>query len=218
MEVIMIPGIDVSHWQLIIDWSLVAASGVKFAFLKATEYPLGKTSIWIDDTFAFNAAACKLNHILFAPYHFYRTHVAPDVQAAGFLNVVRGAAMDLPPVIDLEVAGCSGKKLCDQVKVFLTVLESELKIKPIIYTGGGFWRGQMILDKFENVLPFMGYPLWLAQWTSTWPAPVYPFAGWTFWQYSSSGRIPGIKTLVDLDWFGSSYVELARLCYPPTGQ
>ena len=35
----MIPGIDISHWQGVIDWAKVAQSGVKFAFIKATEFP-----------------------------------------------------------------------------------------------------------------------------------------------------------------------------------
>ncbi|HSL14751.1 MAG TPA: GH25 family lysozyme, partial [Actinomycetota bacterium] len=32
-----LPGIDVSHWQGTIDWTQVAASGVRFAIAKATD-------------------------------------------------------------------------------------------------------------------------------------------------------------------------------------
>ena len=33
----MIPGIDVSHYQGTIDWAKVKASGVQFAYIKATQ-------------------------------------------------------------------------------------------------------------------------------------------------------------------------------------
>ncbi len=47
----MIPGIDASHWQKTIDWSLVKRSGVRFAFIKATEFPDKQTKLWTDPNF-----------------------------------------------------------------------------------------------------------------------------------------------------------------------
>ncbi len=32
-----VPGIDVSHWQTVVDWETVAAGGEHFAFAKASE-------------------------------------------------------------------------------------------------------------------------------------------------------------------------------------
>jgi GH25 family lysozyme M1 (1,4-beta-N-acetylmuramidase) len=45
--------------------------------------------------------------------------------------------------------------------------------------------------------------LWIAHWTSA-SAPSLPAAnwggnGWTFWQYTSDGSVPGISGRVDLD-------------------
>ena len=171
----MKPGIDVSHWQSDIDWPQVKNAGVVFCFYKATEYPLGKTEIYVDDNLEANARGCAENGIYSAPYHFYRTHVDPEVQAAGFLGVVRDLPFTMRPVIDLEVAGKRGAALCADVKAFCDVIENELKVKPIIYSSGGFWRSYMIKDKYANVLQFTGYPLWIAQWTLYWPSPVYPF-------------------------------------------
>ena len=54
------------------------------------------------------------------------------------------------------------------------------------------------------------YPLWMARYTSLWPSPIYPWAGWDFWQYSDSGKIPGVKTHVDLNWFNGSEEELVE--------
>lgn len=212
----MKPGIDVSHWQSDIDWPQVKAAGVVFCFYKATEYPLGTTEIYVDDNLEANAQGCADNNIYSAPYHFYRTHVDPEVQAAGFLDVIRSLPFNMLPVIDLEVAGKSGESLCQDVKAFCDVIEAELKVKPIIYTSGSFWRSYMIKDKYANVLQFTGYPLWIAQWTLYWPSPLYPFAGWNFWQFSDSGRMPGIKTLVDLDWFNGDNLDFLKFIYPTT--
>jgi lysozyme len=212
----MKPGIDVSHWQSDIDWPQVKAAGVVFCFYKATEYPLGKTQVYVDDRLEANAKGCSENGIYHAPYHFYRTHIKPEVQAAGFLNVIRSLPFNMRPVLDLEVAGKSGAALCADVKVFCDTIESELKVKPIIYSSGGFWRSFMIKDKYANVLPFVGYPLWIAQWTLYWPSPLYPFAGWNFWQHSETGRMPGVKTLVDLDWFNGDSLDFMKFVYPNT--
>lgn len=55
------------------------------------------------------------------------------------------------------------------------------------------------------------HPLWVAHYTTGWPYQVYPWAGWAFWQYSSSGRIAGIGTKVDLDHFSGGPADLAAL-------
>jgi GH25 family lysozyme M1 (1,4-beta-N-acetylmuramidase) len=53
-----------------------------------------------------------------------------------------------------------------------------------------------------------GYPiLWIAHWTTadapTLPASNWGGYGWSFWQYTSSGVVPGIGGRVDLDRYRS---------------
>jgi lysozyme len=55
------------------------------------------------------------------------------------------------------------------------------------------------------------YPLWLAHYTTGWPSQVYPWVGWSFWQYSSAGKISGVPTRVDLNYFNGSEADLAVL-------
>ena len=207
----MIPGIDVSHWQKEIDWSLVKKSGVRFAFYKATEFPEGKTDVFIDPQLGNNAAGTASNRIHAAPYHFFRTHVPGEYQAIAFIETVRNLPFSLAPVIDLELAGMRGRPLCSEVLNFLERVEDAFRCKPIIYTSGSFWRTYMIHDKYDNVLPFTGYPLWQAQWGFTLPKPVYPFPMASFWQYSETGRIPGVITAVDLDYFMGDEIGLLPL-------
>jgi lysozyme len=204
----MIPGIDVSHWQKDIDWAQVKKAGVRFAFYKATEFPLGKTQVWIDPNLQANAAGTASNRIHASPYHFFRTHVPGEYQAIAFIEAIRHLPFGLAPALDLEQAGFRGRPLCNEVLAFLQRVEDAFQIKPIIYTSGAFWREYMIHDKFENVLPFSPYKLWLAQWGFTMPKPVFPFPAASFWQYSETGRIPGVKPYVDLDYFMGDEIGL----------
>lgn len=203
----MIPGIDVSHWQNDIDWREVKRSGVRFAFIKATEFPDRNTSLFIDNKLQVNILGATENGIYWGAYHFFRTHIDPIIQAQAFCETVQRFS-SLPPVLDLEVAGTKGERLNHKVEQFLEEVERITSRLPIIYTSGGFWRSYLAYEKRAHTDWARKYPLWIAHYTNQWPAPLYPWAGWDFWQYSDSGKLPGIKTNVDLNWYNGSEDEL----------
>ena len=203
----MIPGIDVSHWQREIDWSEVKRSGVKFAFIKATEFPDKRTSLFIDGEMRKNITGAAANGIFWGAYHFFRTHIDPVIQAKVYCETV-GTFDSLPPVLDLEVAGSKGERLNHKVRQFLDEAERITNKRPIIYSSGGFWRSYMAYEKRIHTDWARAYPLWIAQYTTLWPTPLYPWAGWEFWQYSDKGKIPGVITHVDLNWFNGSVEDL----------
>jgi lysozyme len=205
----MIPGIDVSHWQSDIDWAEVKRSGVKFAFMKATEFPDKRTTLFVDNQFKANADGAKANGIHWGAYHYFRTHVDPVTQAKVFCETV-GDFSSMPPVLDLESAGSKGERLNYKVRQFLDEVEKISSRKPIIYTSAGFWNSYMICEKRDHTDWARAYPLWLAHYTSLWPTSPYPWIDWAFWQYSDRGTLPGIKTHVDLNWFTGSEEELTE--------
>jgi len=205
----MIPGIDVSHWQREIDWGEVKRSGVKFAFIKATEFPDKRTSLFVDGEMRKNIAAASANGLLWGAYHFFRTHIDPVIQAKVFCETV-GDFSSLPPVLDLEAAGSKGERLNYKVRQFLDETERITNRRPIIYSSGGFWRSYLAYEKRAHTDWARAYPLWIAQYTNLWPTPLYPWAGWEFWQYSDKGKIPGVVTHVDLNWFNGTLEELER--------
>jgi GH25 family lysozyme M1 (1,4-beta-N-acetylmuramidase) len=205
----MIPGIDVSHWQREIDWSEVKRSGVKFAFLKATEFPDKRTSLFVDGEMQKNIEGASDNGIFWGAYHFFRTHIDPVIQAKVYCETV-GDFNSLPPVLDLEVAGSKGERLNYKVRKFLDEAEKITNKRPIIYSSGGFWRSYLANEKRSHTDWARAYPLWVAQYTTLWPTPLYPWAGWEFWQYTDKGKIPGVITHVDLNWFNGSIEELER--------
>ena len=79
-------GIDVSHWQGSITWSSVAADGVDFAILKATE---GRK--WVDPTFATNEAQAQLAGLHTGGYHVWTPSKSLDdarQEANHFVKIV----------------------------------------------------------------------------------------------------------------------------------
>jgi GH25 family lysozyme M1 (1,4-beta-N-acetylmuramidase) len=87
-------------------------------------------------------------------------------------------------------------------------------LRGVIYCSPNFWATYMANSTWfaQN-----GYSvLWIAHWTSA-EAPSVPASnwsgnGWTFWQYTSSGSVPGIGGRVDLDRFNG--LSLARVLIP----
>ena len=195
-------GIDVSHWQNTIDWTQVAAAGKRFAFMKASE---GTTLA--DPTYSMNRAQAKAVGLYVGAYHFARpdrTPGDPIAEADYFLAMSQLAAGDLVPVLDLEdTGGLSPVELQEWVKSYLERVYERTGAHGMIYTSPTFWKNAM---GDTTWFAANGYGMvWVAHWT-TGPAPTIPAQnwggdGWTFWQYTSSGSVPGISGRVDLDRF-----------------
>jgi hypothetical protein len=74
---------------------------------------------------------------------------------------------------------------------------------PIIYTTANWWH-----TCTKDSTAFGSDPLWVAAWGPS-PAPLPSgWRAWTFWQYTSRGRVPGIDGNVDVSYFGSAVVRL----------
>ena len=193
-------GIDISHWQGVINWTKVAAAGKRFAFMKASE-----STNFVDDTYTTNRAQARAAGLYVGAYHFAQpSSGAGDAiaEADHFINTAGPVSGDLLPVLDLERSGSlSQTALTAWVKAFLGRVEERVGVKAIIYVSPNFWRTYMGDTTWfgDN-----GYDiLWVAHWT-TGVAPIVPGGnwggdGWTFWQYTSDGAVNGISGRVDLN-------------------
>ena len=189
-------GIDVSHHQGKVDWARVAASGVAFAYLKASE-----GTDWRDRRFAENWSGAGRAGLARGAYHFF-TFCAPGAaQAANFLAAAPPATGALPPVADVEFVGnCKAWSSLDDVRAelhaFLAEVERAWGVAPILYLTSEA-RERIVRGQLERS------PLWIR---SVWFAPDDDLA-WTFWQYSETGRVPGVSGRVDLNVFAGSAEE-----------
>ena len=188
-----------SHYHGEVDWSAVAASGVRFAFIKATD---GVDDV--DPRFQQNWDGARVAAILRGAYHFFRPGLEARRQADHFLNVVTVDHLALPPALDVEVTdGMDRAALQQGLRSWLETVHAASGCRPIIYTDPSFWRESVAGD-------FSEYPLWLACY-ATEPEVPATWRAWTFWQHGDAGSVNGISGQVDLDYCALSYEDLRNL-------
>jgi lysozyme len=83
----------------------------------------------------------------------------------------------------------------------LRELEQHTGRRPIIYTDIPFHK-----DVIEGTSEFEGYPFWIRS-TAARPEERYANRRWEFWQYTTTGRVPGISGNVDRNAFYGSEQE-----------
>jgi GH25 family lysozyme M1 (1,4-beta-N-acetylmuramidase) len=207
-----LPGIDVSHHQNTIDWTQVAASGVRFAIAKATE-----GTGFIDPQFSTNRAEAMAAGIVFGAYHFARPDLHPFnpiPEADHFVDTAQLAPGNIVPVLDLERSGdLSPAQLTDWVLQWLDQVYARTGVRPMVYTSPNGWKDRMANT---TAIADAGYTvLWVAHWNvaaPTLPANDWQGNGWKVWQYSNCGDVPGIDGCVDLDYFNG--LDFAPIVIP----
>ena len=191
-----IQGIDISRWQRDIDWEEVRRAGTRFAFIKATE-----GGDHIDERFRENWAGAKAAGVPRGAYHFvFWCRPAKD-QIRWFFRNVPKEPDALPPVLDVEwnnhsrCPRTSPEKARAKMREMLRAFEIHYGKKPVIYTDINFHG-----DVLEGVTEFDDYPFWIRS-TAAKPETRYENRPWEFWQFTTTGRVPGITGDVDRNAF-----------------
>ena len=139
----------------------------------------------------------KANGLHIGAYIFSRAKTKEEAEdeAIKLYNAAKKYGPDLPLYIDLEVA--------NKAKYANTVAQAYLKkIKALggkggVYANLSWWNHHL---KQTANLPFA---MWLAQYNSTMSYKPASIVG--MWQYSSSGKVNGIKGKVDMNWLYIPY-------------
>jgi lysozyme len=211
-------GIDVSRFQKTIDWPSVAAAGVSFAFVQASrgsgaDCTVKPEQCGADPYFAANRPAAESAGIRVGAYHraFASGGTVADARADAlaesdvFLTAVGSLqAGELIPVLDVETpfTGMTATTLRTWIRVFVKRVNKRLGRKPMIYTNATSWAATGNTTEFAKAK----YPLWIAQYGGSKPGvPAGNWAGhgYSVWQYTSSGSVPGISGNVDMDRLGA---------------
>lgn len=204
-------GIDVSHWQGTIDWTLVGNDGYVFSWVKATE---GMT--YTDPKFFTNIEDGITAGLIMGAYHFARPdNNSAQQDATNFLNNAAdyiGTGF-LPPVLDLENPYSNGQailltemftseELSLWVQEWMNEVESETGVVPYLYINANY---AAYLSSSLNT-----YGLWFAQPDQNLdpPSNIGPWEDYGFKQYSWWGDVSGITGDVDLNVFNGSAEEL----------
>lgn len=207
----MLKGIDVYHNDPITPQNLgtmVKNNNLYFNFIKATTGGNGK-----DAAFANYWKISRSAGLLCGAYHWLWAATDATLQANNFITQYKtiSRAGVLPPVVDIEWTWNAKDSQTDSnelwhkmppaqripfIKEYLTKIELELTVKPIIYTAASFWN-ELIQDNSstDDNLYFSQYFLWIADPNNNkrlpvpWQGTVPAFTQTHFGENSNSGDL-----------------------------
>lgn len=185
MTTILDYGIDISHWNALVDAHAVKADGISFAWCKATE-----GTGYVDPTFAGKVGQLRAAGIAVGGYHFARAG-DPRAQARHFRTVALSclAPGSLLPMLDMESADVRGSAN-DYVRAFYDELGVGLAE---VYGNLDWWRTVLRPADWGN-RNLLGH---IARFNGNPGNPGWSYGRLAVHQHTSTGTVPGIPGNVD---------------------
>ena len=192
-------GIDVSAHQGKIDWAKVKEAGVELAFIRTGYRGYGKAGKLVEDEFApANMKEAREAGLDVGVYFFSQAITTEEAaeEARLLLKIIEGYDINLPVVYDWETVSADGARttgldartVTDCALTFCRIIE-EAGYTPMVYFNTYQSLNMMHLEELKQ------YEFWLAWYSDLMR---YPYKV-RMWQYTDSGRVPGIETNVDLN-------------------
>ncbi len=198
-------GIDVSQWNGDIDWAKVKEAGYEFAIIRVSATGSESGDQFMDYKAIQNIEGALKVGMSIGVYHFSQAITEKEArkEAQYILNAIQPykGRIALPVVFDFEYVsesdGEGGRlfdahltkskatKICNK---FCETVEAS-GLSSMVYSNPSMLGNQ--LNPADLVAP-----VWLAQWANA----VSYSGSYEYWQYSATGRVPGIKGEVDLDF------------------
>lgn len=199
-------GIDVSEWNGDIDWAKVKEAGYEFAIIRVSgTWSRESGGQFMDSRAIQNIEGALRAGMSIGVYHFSQAITEKEAQkeAQYILNAIQPykGRIALPVVFDFEyVSGSDGEggrlydaqltkskatKICNK---FCETVEAS-GLSSMVYSNLSLLGNQL------NPADLTA-PVWLAQWANA----VSYSGSYEYWQYSATGRVPGISGEVDLDF------------------
>ena len=194
--------LDVSKWQGSINWDKVKASGkIDGVMLRVLGSKGGKP--YLDPYFARNYAECARLGLPVGGY-YYTCAVTPrqtEEELAALKTALRGKTFQLPLAIDVEdprLRSLAPAKLSALVAEAAAQLEA-WGLYAMVYTYTNF------ADTALDMAALAAYDLWIADYRGKRPTRRHGM-----WQYTSSGKIPGIAKGADLSVAYKDYAAIIQ--------
>lgn len=197
-EITSIAGIDVSEHQGDIDWNAVKNAGIEFAIIRVGYRTYGGGEITLDTTFEQNLRNADAAGIKTGVY-FFSQAIDPEEaieEADAVIDAIRPYNITYPVIFDWElITGDSARtdamtvdNLADACISFCERVKSA-GYTPMIYQNKNTTMFKLDLPKLQD------YDFWLAEYGDK---PTY-YYDYQMWQYSSTGKVPGISGEVDMN-------------------
>lgn len=196
----MIKGIDVSRWQGDIDFNAVKESGIEFVIIKAGGSDDG---LYEDSKFKENYSKAKVAGLEVGAYYF----VGPDflteedgiADAKRFLEIIGDREFTYPLVLDLETTRPEDKEAATNAALaFIKYLEDKNYFVSIYASEIYGFEERLNVERLKEV------DKWVANYGSK------PTMEMGMWQYSDSGKVPGISGNVDMNYSYKDYPGIIK--------
>lgn len=190
-------GVDVSAYQGEIDWKRVKASGIDFAMIRLgyRGYESGKL---VEDEYAKENLQGAWDAGLRVGAYFFSqalTIQEVDEEIDFILDILGEFEPNMPVVLDWEIPASTArtanmdKQTLTDIQLHFCGQMRDRGFQPMIYFN---WHQS---EHLYDLHALEAYPFWLALYQDR---MTYPWKV-EMWQYSSSGRVPGINGAVDLN-------------------
>lgn len=172
--------VDAAHGKL--DWPMLAATGVDFAYVVATDGSKNR-----DPNFAANMAGAGDAGVRFGPMHRYDLCRLASDQATLFITTVPRSEAALPAAVEFGFSEkCASKPdralVLSEVATFLSQIEAHLGKPAILKVSQDFEDQYKLSSSIDRTV-------WLEK---TWLLPDYAARPWVMWTANPQRRIDGV--------------------------
>lgn len=192
-------GVDVSVWQKNIDWPKVKEAGVEFAMIRAGARGTEEGDLFEDSKAQANYEGATAAGIKVGAYFFSQAITVEEAVAEAdyLLEIIKDWDVQMPVVFDWEFVDSDARTgemdprtLTDCAKAFCDRVKNAGHT-PMIYFNTNQSFDMLYLAELKE------YHFWLAQYDTVLK---YPYKI-DMWQYTDSGKVPGIEGNVDINLY-----------------
>ena len=191
------PGVDVSAFQRDIDWQQVKDSGIRFAMLRLGYRGYDSGKLAEDEYIQKTLKEPREVGMPIGAYFFSQALTIKEVdeEIDFMLKVLGDYELHMPIVLDWEIptedartAKMDARTLTALQQYFCETM-TEKGYTPMVYFNWHQSNTLLYLNELE------AYPFWLALYSNRMTYPYHV----EMWQYTASGRVPGISGDVDIN-------------------
>ena len=191
------PGVDVSAHQGQIDWMAVKKSGIEFAIIRLGYRGYGSGKLVEDEYAKKNLKEAKEAGLKIGAYFFSQALDIreTDEEIQFMLNMLSDVELDMPIILDWEIPAEDARtknmdaRTLTDIQLHFCGQMKKMGFQPMIYFNWHQSENLYYLSELED------YPFWLALYQDR---MTYPWKV-EMWQWTSSGRVPGIAGNVDVN-------------------
>ena len=191
------PGVDVSAFQGDIDWQKVKDSGIRFAMLRLGYRGYESGKLVEDEYIRKNLKKTKEVGMPIGAYFFSQALTIKEVdeEIDFMLKILGDYELHMPIVLDWEIPTSTARTAQMDARTLTALQEyfcktmTEKGYTPMVYFNWHQSNTLLYLNELED------YPFWLALYQDRMTYPYHV----EMWQYTDSGRVPGIPGNVDMN-------------------